>query len=142
MKHLVIAALFSVVILNVSAQDKKQEVEQAVNALRQAMLDGDSLKLDQLTESELTYGHSLGKVENKQQFVSALASGQSDFESLEISDQTIAVKNKTAWVRHIITARVTDNGKMNDVKLSVLLVFVKDSKQWKLLARQAVRLQG
>ena len=140
MKQIVFAALLSVIVLNISAQEKKQEVEQVVNELRQAILDGDSVKLDKLTDSDLTYGHSLGKLENKKEFISALASGASDFARLDITDQTIDIKNKTAWVRHTISANVTDNGKMNDVKLKVLLVFVKDSKQWKLLARQAIRL--
>lgn len=142
MKKTLFAILFLSIVFNVSAQEKKQEVEQVVNELRKAMLDGDSATLDKLTDSDLTYGHSLGKIETKKEFVSALASGVSDFSRLDISDQTIAIKNKTAWVRHIISANVTDNGKMNDVKLSVLLVFVKDNKQWKLLARQAVRLQN
>src|SRR6476661_2572856 len=101
MKHLFISIALSLVIFNASAQDKKEkEVEETVSAFRQAILDGDSTKLDQLTDSGLTYGHSLGKLETKQQFIHALASGESDFKTLEVSDQTIVVRGKTAVVRH------------------------------------------
>lgn len=140
MNRLIIAAFLSVIFFNVSAQDKKQEVEKTLEMLRQAILDGDSAKLNALTDADLSYGHSLGKIENKQQFVGALASGTSDFERMDITDQSIVVKGKTAMVRHTVSAKVTDAGKMSEVKLAVLLVFVKEDKQWKLLARQAIRL--
>ena len=141
MKKLVIASLLFSLFITASAQDKKhKQVEEAVAMLRQAILDGDSLKLDQLTDSELSYGHSAGRLETKKEFVNSLASGESDFESMEVTDQKIVVKNKTAYVRHKIAARIKDKAAANDVKLSVLMVFHKDGKKWKLLARQAVRM--
>jgi ketosteroid isomerase-like protein len=143
MKTLIVTfsfSLFSLLLLAQEKKDKKQEVEQAVTMLRQAIIDGDKAKLEQLTDSELTYGHSAGKIENKQQFVEALSSGKSDFSTMDITDQTVIVKGKTAIVRHKIAANVTDAGVANSVKLGVMLVFVKDDKQWKLLGRQAVKL--
>ena len=141
MKSLFIASVLSLLIFNASAQDKKvKEVEETITAFRQAMLDGDSAKLDQLTDSGLTYGHSLGKLENKQQFIHALASGESDFKTLEISDQSIVVRGKTAVVRHKIAADIKEGDKFNSVKLALMMVWVKDDKQWKLLGRQAIRL--
>ena len=141
MKNLLITLAFLLIILNVSAQDKKvKEVEETVATLRQAILDGDSAKLDQVTDSGLTYGHSLGKLENKQQFIHALASGASDFKTLDLSDQTIVVRGKTAVVRHKLTADIKEGDKFNSVKLAVMMVFVKEDKHWKLLGRQAIRL--
>jgi ketosteroid isomerase-like protein len=141
MKAILILSLILVTGFSVSAQSKdEQAVAKVIEELRQAMLDGDSAKLAQLTDDALTYGHSLGKLENKQQFVGALASGKSDFQTLDITDQKIIVKNKTAVVRHNIAANILENGKSAAVKLHVLLVFNKDHKQWKLLGRQAVRL--
>lgn len=140
MKRTLFIALLSFVVFNVSAQDKKQQIEQVVNEFKQAILDGDSAKLDKLTDSDLSYGHSLGKLETKAQFIHALASGDSDFQSIDLTDQTIVVKNKTAMVRHKLAAKIKENGAFNDVKLAVLMVFVKEDKQWRLLARQAIRL--
>lgn len=141
MKNLLITLAFSLIIFNASAQDKKvKEVEETVAALRQAILDGDSAKLDQLTDSGLTYGHSLGKLENKQQFIHALASGDSDFKTLDLTDQTIVVRGKTAVVRHKLAADIKEGDKFNNVKLAVMMVWVKEDKHWKLLGRQAIRL--
>lgn len=141
MRVLFISLALSLTILTASAQDKKvKEVEETVSALRQAILDGDSAKLDQLTDSGLTYGHSLGKLENKQQFIHALASGESDFKTLELTDQTIVIRGKTAVVRHKLAADIKEGDKFNNVKLAVMMVWVKDDKHWKLLGRQAIRL--
>ena len=141
MKNLFITLAFILIIFNVSAQDKNQkEVEQTVSMLRQAILDGDSAKLDQLTDDGLTYGHSLGKLETKKEFIHALASGQSDFKTMDLTDQTIVIRNKTAVVRHKLAAEIKENDKFNSVKLAVMMVFYKNGKQWKLLGRQAIRL--
>ena len=141
MKNLLITLAFFLIIFNVSAQDKKvKEVEETVATLRQAILDGDSAKLDQVTDSGLTYGHSLGKLENKQQFIHALASGASDFKTLDLTEQTIVIRGKTAVVRHKLAADIKEGDKFNSVKLAVMMVFVKEDKHWKLLGRQAIRL--
>lgn len=127
--------------LSLHAQDKKQaQVAATIEKMRQAMIDGDSATLASIVDDNLTYGHSLGKLENKQQFVHALASGESDFKTLDITNQTITVKDKVGVVRHTITADIMENGKVNNVKLAVLLIFQKERKQWKLIARQAIRL--
>ena len=141
MKNLLITLAFLLIIFNVSAQDKKvKEVEETVATLRQAILDGDSAKLYQVTDSGLTYGHSLGKLENKQQFIHALASGASDFKTLDLTEQTIVIRGKTAVVRHKLAADIKEGDKFNSVKLAVMMVFVKEDKHWKLLGRQAIRL--
>ncbi len=138
----IILLLFSALTLSLfaSAQSKDETaVADAVTALRKAMLDADSTALVQLVRKELSYGHSSGKLEDKNTFVSALASGRSDFRSIELADQTITVANNTALVRHTLTGQVVDNGKQSDVKLMVLLVWVKEKGKWQLLARQAIR---
>jgi len=141
MKMFFVSSLIVLFGMSLQAQDKKQaQVAATLEEFRQAIVDGDSAKLASLTDDNLTYGHSLGKLENKQQFVHALASGESDFKTLTISDQTITVKNKIAVVRHKINADIMENGKVNNVKLAVLLIFNKEKKHWKLIARQAIRL--
>jgi hypothetical protein len=54
-------------------------VAAAVEALRKAMVAGDRAALQQLAADELTYGHSSNRLENKAEFIEALASGKSGF---------------------------------------------------------------
>ena len=134
--------LFTALIRSEAGAQTKEiaSVQKAVENLRQAMVSADSSQLSALTMNELSYGHSGGRVENKAAFVSALTSGKSDFVSIDQSEQTVQVVGKTAIVRHTLMAKTNDNGQPGSVKLAILTVWQKDKKQWKLLARQAVRI--
>lgn len=123
------------------AQSKEEkEVAEAVRALRQAMLAGDRMGLEKITSSSLTYGHSTGKIEDQAAYVEALASGRSDFKTMDIREQTVNIAKDVALVRHKFTAELTENGQTNLVSLGVLLVWHKEQGEWKLLARQAYKL--
>jgi ketosteroid isomerase-like protein len=142
-KRSVFALLLITTIFSMEAEAQNKDVEsvqKVVETFRQAMISADSSTLSTLTMSELSYGHSGGRVEDKASFISALTSGKSDFVSIDLSDQTVQVVGKTAIVRHALIAKTNDSGQPGSVKLAVLTVWQKDKKQWKLLARQAVRL--
>jgi hypothetical protein len=113
----------------------------AVEAFRKVLIDPDKKALDKLTMDELTYGHSSGLIQDKAAFEDALLSGSSDFVSIDLTDQTINIVGNTAWVRHTLSAVTNDGGKPGTTHLSVLLVWMKQKGQWKLLARQAVKVQ-
>lgn len=112
----------------------------AVDRLKEALVSGDQSALDAITSTQLSYGHSSGRIEGKEAFIEAIVSGKSDFVSIELSDQTITVKGKSAIVRHQLKASTLDNGLPGQVKLHILTVWVKEKGQWKLLARQSVKM--
>jgi ketosteroid isomerase-like protein len=123
-----------------AAQNKNiAVVENAVEQLRLSMISGDSASLKKLISDRLSYGHSSGHVDDAKQFVEKLATGKSDFVSIELKEQTIDVKNGVAIVRHLLNASTFDAGKPAEVHLRVLLVWQKEKGGWKLLARQAVK---
>ena len=132
-----VAILFSFSVLS---QTKKQnDVAGAVIKLIKAMEDGDLNVLRDIAAPQLSYGHSGGKVETKEEFIQPFATGASDFVRIKISEQTIDVINKTAIVRHTLEGDTNDNNKPGHVKLKVMTVWQKIKGQWKLLARQAVK---
>lgn len=112
----------------------------AVENMRLAMISGDRTALENVAATELTYGHSSGKLEDKAAFVESIASGKSDFVSIEFKNQTVKVTGKTAIVRHELHAKTNDGGKPGEVHLGILLVWQKQGRDWKLLARQAFKL--
>lgn len=143
-KKIIAAAFFFLLIASSDsfAQSKDEAaVATAVESLRKAMLDADKGNLEKFTAPELSYGHSSGKIETKAEFVEALASGKSDFVSIDLSNQTIKMAGNTAIVRHVLTGTTNDNGVAGNVKLAILTIWQKQKGEWKLLARQAVRLQ-
>lgn len=106
------------------------------------MISADGVILDQLTFDELTYGHSNGHIQSKQEFISSFTGGESVFLNIELSGQTVYVINDTAIVRHILSAVSNDRGKGSaNVKISILLIWMKnDARNWQLVARQAVKV--
>ncbi len=124
------------------AQTKDEKaVAAAVETLKKAMIDADKTTLETIADNALTYGHSSGKVEDKKAFVENIVNGNSDFVTIELKDQTIQVAEKTAIVRHVLDATTNDKGKAGAVHISVLTVWIKKGSDWKLFARQAVKLQ-
>jgi ketosteroid isomerase-like protein len=141
-KKLVVFFSSFLMIANTTIAQTKDEkaIATAVESLRKAMIDGDKATLEKLASEKLSYGHSSGLVENKTEFVDKIATGKSDFVTIELSEQTISVSGKTAVVRHLFNATTNDGGKPGAVKIKILLVWQKEKGGWKLLARQAVRL--
>jgi len=142
MKKIILTiAVFLFLILQGNAQLKQETaVTNAVEQLRKAMVDADSVMLDKLTSEKLSYGHSSGYLDDKTIFIQKIVSGKSDFVTLEFAEQSISISKNTAVVRHKLNAVTNDNGKPGEVHLAVLLVWQKLHGQWKLLARQAVKL--
>jgi hypothetical protein len=116
-------------------------VAQAVEAFRNAMLTADRAQFTALTAEHLSYGHSAGRVENQTQFIDAATSGQARWKFITLTDQTIQIVDKNAIVRHTLTGETERDGKTTPVRIGVLMVWHKHDGAWKLLARQAVRLE-
>ena len=127
---------------SISAQTKDEKaVAAAVEQLRKAMVDADSAMLDILTLSKLSYGHSSGKIQDKETFINSIITGKSVFVTLELPDQTISISKNVAIVRHKFNAVTNDSGKPGEVHLAIILIWQKLHGDWKLLARQAVKVQ-
>ena len=124
---------------SLAAQDDTKAVEQAVATLTDAMVSGDAKALMAISSAHLSYGHSGGSIETQEQFVEKIASGKSDFVSINLLKQNVQVVGDIALVRHDLDAKTNDHGKPGEVYLGVLLVWQKSDGQWLLLARQAFK---
>jgi ketosteroid isomerase-like protein len=140
-KMLVVVCLLSFATMAIGQSKKENQVAKAVQELKKAMVDGDSLALLRLSSSRLTYGHSSGNIETQAQFVGNIVNRNSDFVTIDLSEQTISVSGKTAIVRHTFIAAISDKGKAaSTVKLHILTVWEKSGGSWKMVARQAARI--
>ena len=140
-KAILILILLSCFPLKNIAQSKAEKaIAENIEKLKKAMVDGDGATLTVLASDDLSYGHSGGHVEGKAEFVDKIASGKSDFVKLDISEQTIKVIGKVAIVRHKLTGDTNDGGKPASIKLSILYTWIKEHGNWKMVARQAVKI--
>lgn len=140
-KLLSLLLLVNLITITAWSQNKEEAaVAAAVESLKQAMISGEKAALEKIADDQLSYGHSSGKIEDKAAFVEAIASGKSDFVTIDLSEQTISVSGNVAIVRHKLSATTNDGGNPGTVKLAILTVWKKQGKEWKLLARQAVKV--
>lgn len=141
MKKAVLSLLLFSLTMSLKAQTATEtKVLAAVEKMRLALISGERTDLEDIAATDLSYGHSSGKIQDKAAFVEAIASGTSDFVSIEYKNQTVKVTGKTALVRHELHAKTNDGGKPGEVHLGILLVWQKEGKVWKLLGRQAYKL--
>lgn len=140
MKKTFLLLAFMALVAGSQAQTKEETaVSAAVESLRKLMVDPNKAALEKITFDALSYGHSSGKVQTKAEFIESLLNGSSDFVSIDLTEQTIKVIGDVAIVRHNLSASTNDGGKPGTVKLSILTIWKKQG-QWKLLARQAVKV--
>ena len=134
---------FSVLLVSLAvsacAQKNETDVNAAVETFRKAMVDADRSTLTALLSDDLSYGHSDGRVEGKQELIDKMSDGRYDFVNMDITEQSVKIVENIALVRNKVDGKTSDNGKPNEAHLYVLMVFQKTDKGWKLLARQAVK---
>jgi ketosteroid isomerase-like protein len=101
----------------------------------------DITALETLLATEITYGHSGGKIETRVEMIKGVMDDTKTYSDVKTEVGTILFSGKSVVVRHIISATQKEkDGKVSPLKLQVMQVWVKERKAWKLLARQAVKL--
>lgn len=86
------------------------------------------------------YSHSSGSLETKAMLIESLVSNNSDFKTMDLTEQTVKVVGNTAIVRHKLSAETANKSVPSTAELNVLLIFTKVKGEWKLLARQAAKI--
>lgn len=109
--------------------------------LAKALLERDSVSLNSLLHRDLSYGHSNGWTESKQEVIHDLYNGTLVYQQITPETKPIVrIYDKTGIVRETIKVTVVVEGKTMTLKLQVLQTWIKEGKEWKLLARQSVKV--
>jgi len=111
-----------------------------VETLRKGQLEADRTKLEQVTSAQVSYGHSDGRVETKEQFIHGVMTRKQTVKSIDFPDLKIAVVGNAAVARHIYLSESERDGKATTTRIGALQVWQKQDSGWKLLARQGFRL--
>jgi ketosteroid isomerase-like protein len=115
-------------------------VTENVEVLRKAILGADRARLDQVTAVQISYGHSDGRVQTKDEFIAGVMTRKQVVKSLAFPELKVTVAGEAAVVRHIYLAESELEGTATTTKIGALQVWQKQSGGWKLLARQGFRL--
>ena len=109
----------------------------AIEDLRLGLMKADKAKLEAVAAPELSYGHSAGRIENRQQFIDAVMKRKAVVTSLAFTDQKNTIHGNSAISRHFYESTSELDGKQTSIRIGVLQVWQKQDGRWKLFARQA-----
>jgi len=125
---------------NFGSGSDEAAVTAAAETLRQGIFAKDAPKLASVTAPQLNYGHSDGRVETKDQFITAVLGRKATVKSLAFPELKVSVVGNNAIARHIYLSESELEGKTTNTRIGALQVWQKQDGAWKLLARQGFRL--
>ena len=114
----------------------------AAERLWRTMIDVDPTILKELFADKLTYGHSDGRVQTRDEVVASLVEKRSVFHTIQISRQTLSLSGDVGIIRNRFEADGVSNGKPSKPDLAVLQLWQWQDGRWRLLARQALAYVG
>lgn len=142
---LVIVLLLNVFAAAAQQVQQPQETDSAklaatLKGFHQALVNGNTVPLNQQTDKALSYGHSNGWVEDKKEMIKNLETGYTKYHSIKEDSLNIVINGNLAHARFVGDYTVSLNGGSSvTYRLKVLEVWVKKGKRWLLFARQAIR---
>jgi ketosteroid isomerase-like protein len=135
-----LAIVFSCSFVVLLAQQTTEEkLISTLKAFHQALVNKNTVTLNQHTDKALTYGHSNGWVENKNEFIADLENGLISYQAFAEDSVQVQLSGNVASVRFKADIDATLRGVSSNFKLRVLEVWLKKANRWVLFARQAVK---
>ena len=142
MKKLIVLFLFACSLSAFAQSGSETQLLANARSLHQAIFGTrDSLVLDRLFGEKLNYAHSGGKLENRTEAIHNIVHNASSYTEQTMGPVSVWIEGKTGVTRHQMTANeIKKDGTVVPLKLHILMVWTKEKKGWKLLARQAVKM--
>ena len=136
-KILIIVFLPAFVFAN--AQTDQQKLTATIKEFHQALVNKNTVSINQQTDKALSYGHSNGWIETKEDVIKDLETGLIVYHSYKEDSLNITMNGAMANARFVADISATLRGNTTNFHLRVLEVWVKKGKRWLLFARQAIR---
>ena len=118
---------------------QKIDVTNTLKQFHQAMTGKDFNTVTYL-HKDLSYGHSNGWVQTKDDFLNDFKRGYLIYHSYKEDSLSVVAEKDIAYARFNADIETTREGVKSMNHLKVLEIWVRENKSWKLFARQAIRL--
>ena len=124
---------------NGSSPDQMQIMMKMQN-LKNSLIAKDSVTLSNLLADDVTYGHTNGMMQTRAQLIRDVVSGVQDYQSIEPADMIVRMFEHTAIVNMKSAVKMMFNDNPLELNMNITLVWIKKDGEWKLEARQSVKL--
>ena len=132
---------FLLLAANLFAQQTEEDkLVATVKEFHQAMVNKNTVVLNQQTDKALIFGHSNGWIQTKKKFISDLETGVISFQKIAEDNITVSMNDNKATVTFNATIDAMINGSSVSNKRMVKEVWMKKNDRWVLMERQATRI--
>jgi ketosteroid isomerase-like protein len=123
------------------SKDEKALIERTYLLSHTVFGTKDSLTLEDLFAKKATYGHSHGNLQTREQAITGISKNKSKYTDTSVSILQVLIEDDVAIVRHLFKAKENKaDGTVTPLNFTMMLVWVKEKKKWRLMGRQAVSL--
>ena len=115
-------------------------LKDAMKKLDKALLEKDATTLKAVLHKDLSYGHSNGWIQSKDDIMNDFASGKLNYNKIENnSSAIIKISKKYATVKTNANAEGSVNGTAFKLTLHIMQFWIKTKNGWQLIARQSAK---
>jgi ketosteroid isomerase-like protein len=139
MKYIFTILFLSLSICVVAQTADEQKLVTTVKEFHQALVNKNTISINQQTDKALSYGHSNGWVESKTDMIKNLETNYISYQSFKEDSIKVSSNGNIANVRFVATIEASLKDSRTTYNLKVLEVWVKKGKRWLLFARQSVK---
>ena len=140
MKKLLFGSLVLFLFNNSFAQIDSIGLKNTMQQLDKALLQKDESVLKSVLHDELSFGHSNGWIQSKNDILSDFASGKLTYNKFENNSSAIVKISKGyATVKTNTNAEGAVNGTAFKLTLHIMQFWIKTKKGWQLIARQSAK---
>ena len=129
----------SLSICVVAQTTDEQKLLTTVKEFHQALVNKNTISINQQTDKALSYGHSNGWVETKTDMIKNLETNYISYQSFKEDSIKVSSNGNIANVRFVAAIDASLKDSRTTYNLKVLEVWVKKGKRWLLFARQSVK---
>ncbi len=139
MKYIFTILFLSLSICVVAQTADEQKLLTTVKEFHQALVNKNTISINQQTDKALSYGHSNGWVETKTDMIKNLETNYISYQSFKEDSIEVSSNGNIANVRFLAAIEASLKDSRITYNLKVLEVWVKKGKRWLLFARQSVK---
>ncbi|TMI96141.1 MAG: nuclear transport factor 2 family protein [Bacteroidetes bacterium] len=141
MKKLLFGSLVLFLFNSSFAQIDSVGLKNAMQQLDKALLQKDEVVLKSVLHKDVSYGHSNGWIQSKDDILNDLKSGKLIYNNIENNSSAIVkISEKYATVKTNTNAEGSVNGTAFKLTLHIMQFWIKTKKGWQLIARQSAKL--
>lgn len=135
----IFSLLLLLTVVSGNAQTKEDKLITTMKEFHQALVEKNIVSINLQTDNSLSYGHSSGWVQTKNDIINDFKSGLISYLSFKEDSIQVFMDDNLANVRFTADINLTMKGNNINIHLKVLEVWVNKGKRWLLFGRQAVR---